>query len=353
MANRIVPYGVSIALCLLLILPLFAQNSLVSESVTWLRVSNYLDCFLVDPVKNFALIEGVNELEYWTLIYNQIRNKNYLYELFSTRFSVSDIDEAKLGVIFHLLKAYTSLAAYHFPKPIISRIIEISAARPDWFGRKLLLRKDWREITRLIMAADTGSFEGQKRGLRETLSDVHNQDIKNELTSFFNELENEKKSEIIRFEEFMKDPAANLDRISDIYNLCATMNEYEVDHLDENKVLLPKYNSLLVLGEWIKCEINEKKIKVLFHLLNHCSSAYHEDMLMDIAITIFFEHEPIFVLALKDEPTRRSIIAGLSDFLPDRKEHFSKTLGILGSSEIELKIRSQLEFLAKISEYDH
>lgn len=339
------------AICLFAIpsLPSFPINSDDSESETWSLISNYLDRFMADPTTGFPLLKQIDDLSYWTIIYNRHYGKRYIRELFSTHFAIAGIDNIKLDIIFYLLKAYSSPASYELPKPIIARILEISAAKPEWFSRNLLDRKDWRVILRLMVEADVESTTGPREGLKDIPAYLDKR-RGGEVVDFFSELDHEEKNELGRFEEFMKDPSGNLDRVANIYNLCATLNQYEMLHLDEKGWLQKKDNSTLILEDWIKDETTEKKIQVLFHLLKHCISPYHREELTDTAIAVLFKHPVLFVSALKNEPKWRSIISGLSNYLPDSNEHFIKTMSMLGNSDIEMKIKSQLEFLGKIND---
>jgi hypothetical protein len=304
---------------------------------------------MADPIASFPLLKQIDDLSYWTIIYERHSRKSYVRELFSTHFAIAGIDKIELDIIFHLLRAYSSPASYELPKPIITRILEISSAKPKWFSLNLLKREEWRAILRLMVEADGESTTEPRGGLRDIpayLDKIRGQEV----VAFFSELDNEEKNELGRFGEFMKDPSGNLDKVANIYNLCGTLNQYEMLHLDEKGWLQKKDNSTLILEDWIKDETTEKKIQVLFHLLKHCISPYHREELTDTAIAVLFEHPLLFVSALKNEPKWRSIISGLSNYLPDSNEHFIKTMSMLGNSDIEMKIKSQLEFLGKIND---
>lgn len=345
----------TIAICFLSIsfFRMLAQESRNSEEEAWTMISSDLECFLIDPVANFHLIKRVDNLNYWTFVYRNLKGNNYLEKLFSKQFSISDIDETKLGVILHLLKAFSSPTSYRALEPIISRIIEISSAKPEWFARNLLLRDDWREIARLIIKADIENILGQRKGLIDILSDLKDPEITEELKDLFNELDNEKRNEFDRFEEFMKDPAGNLDKIKDIYNLCAVMGNRDMLYLDEHKVLRPENNSILLLQDWIKKDTDERKIKVLFHLMNHCDSAYHSEVIGGIAEDVFLECQPKFVSALKNEPNWRSIMLAVSYGLYYKDKELKRTLCTLGNSDFEMRMKSQLEFLRKYIDYEN
>jgi len=340
-----------LAFCLFAISSLlsFPINNDDSESETWSLISNYLDRFMADPAAGFPLLEKIDDLSYWTVIHNRHHRKSYVSELFSTQFEIADIDRLELDIVFYLLKAYTSPASYEFPKPIIARIIDISKAKPEWFSRNLIARGDWRTLLRLMVEADKESTAGPREAGISVAAYLDKR-MSREVVDFFNELDNEKKSELGRFEEFMMDPSGNLNKVENIYNLCSTLNQYEMLHLDENGWLQDKDNSTLTLENWILSETNEKKVQVLFHLLTHCISAYHREELTDTAITVLFEHPVLFVSTLKNEPKWRSIIGGLSDYLPDANEHFVKTMSMLGNSDMDMKVRSQLEFLGKMND---
>ncbi len=354
MAKTKMSSQVILAICLFAIssYPSVPTNIDNSESETWSLISNYLDRFMGDPITGFQLLKQIDDLSYWTIIYGRQFKKSYVRELFSAHFAVDGIDQTKLGIIFHLLKAYSSPSSYELPKPIISRILEISTAKPEWFSRNLLERKDWRVILRLIVESEIEGTTGYGKKLRDIFTFLDKTKGK-EVLDFLEELETENQTELRRFNEFMEDPAGNLDKIADIYNLCATLNQYDMRHLDENGVLQRKDDSILILEDWIKNETSKIKIEVLFQLFTHCISPYHREELIDTAIAVLFEHPALFVSALKCEPKWRSIILGLSNYLPDANEHFVETMSILGDSEMEMKVKSQLEFLGKINDSDN
>jgi len=304
---------------------------------------------MADPIAGFPLLKQIDDLSYWTMIYNRQHGKSYVRELFLKHFSIADINKNELEIIFYLLEAYSSPASYELLKPIIARILEISSAKPEWFSRSLLGREDWRAILKLLVEAGVESTTQRREGLRDIPTYLDRRKGE-QVADFFRELDNEEESELGRFEEFLKDPAGNLDRVANIYNLCATLNRYEMLHLDERGWLQDENNSTLILEDWIKTKTTEKKIQVLFHLFTHCISPYHKEELIDTAITVLYEHPTLFVSALKCEPKWRSIIAGISNYLPDSEEHFTKTISVLGNSDMETKIKSQLEFLGKIDD---
>jgi len=355
MIKNIFSSQAKVTFCLIAIffIPLFSLNIPNSEEETWMMISSYLDCFLNDPVTNLPLLERIDDLYYWTLIYNKIKEKSVLCELFSKQFQVSEIDELKLDVIFCLLKAYSYPSSYQIPKPIISRIIEISSIKPDWFARNLLIRDDRRELIRLIVRADIEYILGQRKGLKEILSGLGDHELKKELMELLNELDEEEQKEFARLDEFMKDPAGNLDEIKDIYNLCSIMGRYDDLYVDENKTLWPKNNSVLILQEWIKDDTDEKKIKVLFYIMNHCDSAYHSEVINSIAFELLLKRQPLFVTVMKDNQRWRMIMLRLIYDIYSWERHFNRTINIPGNSDFEVKIRSQLEFLRKHLKYDN
>lgn len=329
----------------------YHQDSRDSESATWMKVSNYLELFELDPMTNLHLIKQIDDLRYWTLIYDDLKKTNYLSRLFSKRFQAKDIDEEGLNVVFSLLKSYTFPSSYEIPKPIIARIIEIAMDRPAWFAKSLLSIEDWREITRLIVSADIENISGDRKGFREIMMSLKNQEVREEFLCFFHELDDQKRDEMVRFEAFLKDPAGNLSNLGHIFNLCALMGRYDDLHINEDKTLLSEGDASLILEKWIEEDINEGKIRVLFFILNHCDSAYHEEILGDIAQKVFREHYSLFISALQDEPHWRSIMLSLSYGLFEWEKHFGKALLIPGNTDLETKIRAQLEFLRENLDY--
>lgn len=326
-------------------LPIFPQDSPNPESEAWDRVSGLLGRFQIDPVANFPLIKEIDQLSYWTMIYDEIKGVNFLIDLFSKHFPAADIDERRLNVVFFMLKAYTSPTSYEAPRPVISRIIEIAKSRPEWFARNLLLREDWKDITRLMLEADIESRSGERKGLREILIGLKDQDTENQLLGFFHDLDSEKQNELARFDEFLKDPAGNLGKLGNIYNVCSTMGRHDDLRIDKNRILQPEDNSIIILEKWIKKDMDTGKIRVLFYLMTHCDSAYHEEFMGDVVQDVFLEHYPLFIAALESEPNWRSIIFSLSYGLLPSERYTHKTAPIPGNTGMEMKIRAQLEFL--------
>jgi len=331
----------------------FPQNICNSEEEAWKIISNYLDCFLIDPLNNLQLIDKVDDLQYWTSIYYALNGKRYLEELFSNQFLASDVNEVELDVIFNLLEAFSSPTSYELINPIISRIIEISSMNPDWFALNLLQKDNCRNIAKIIIEADIQNKLGQRNGLKDILTDLKDSGVKKEVIALLKAIEDDNKMELVKFQEFIKDPSGGAEKIKDIYNICSVMARYENIHLDESKILWPQYNSSMILEKWIKSNIDENNIKILFQILTHCDSAYHQGMLSDIVIDVFLEHQPIFISVLKDEPNWRSIIFNYSDVLYFKDKDFKKTISTLGNTDFEMKIRYQLEFLRKRLKYNN
>ena len=111
---------------------------------------------------------------------------------------------------------------------------------------------------RLMVEADAESTTGPREGLKDIPAHLDKR-RGGEVVDFFSELDHEEKNELGRFEEFMKDPSGNLDRVANIYDFCATLNQYEMLHLDEKGWLQKKDNSLLIFEDWIKDKTTEKK----------------------------------------------------------------------------------------------
>lgn len=320
-------------------LPLFPQDPPDSESETWNRVSGALEKFSIDPAKNFQLIEEIDQLSYWTMICDEIKHTRYLQRLFSEHFPVEDINEAQLDILFFMLKAYTSPTLYEAPKPVIARLVETAKSRPAWFAQKLLLREDWRTMTRLMIEADIESISGERQGLREILTGLKDQDAENKLLGFFRGLDSDKKNELAKFEEFLKDPAGKLADLSNVYDLWSLFGRYNELRIDETGILQEKDDSISILKEWIKKDIDIRKIKVLFYLITHFDGGYPGLVMEDVAEDVFLEHCPLFIAALDKEPNWRYIIFSLSYGL--------QTAPPLGNTDMEMKIRAQLEFLKK------
>lgn len=330
-------YGASliaVGLLAMLFIPLLSQDSLNPEEVTWTRNSSCLDAFLADPMTYLPVLEGMDDSYYWTLVYSNIKGIRFVMrELFSKKLLANDSNEAKLDAIFRILKAYSSPLSYELIRPIISRIIEIASNRSGWFVRNLLSRDDWREILRLIIRGDIEHFSGMRGGLKDILFDIEDSENKKKLMDSFAEIENEERKDSEKLSEFIRDPSKGLDGIEGIYDLCHTMG--------------PMYtnNSFDILVTWITKEPDEKKLTVLFHLMSHCDGAYHREMLNDVTVRFFLKQKPLFVSALKKTANWRWIIYIISGTLYEEDKEFISILRTLGNTEIEIKVRAQLEFL--------
>lgn len=317
----------------ILSIPLFSQDSPNSEEVTWTRNSSGLDAFLADPMDHLPILERMDDLYYWTLVYSNIKEIHFVRELFSKKLLSNDVDEPKLDAILRILKAYSSPLSYELIRPIISRIIEIASNRPEWFARKLLSRDDWGETLRLIVRGDIENNSGMRRGLKDILSDIEDGEDKKKLMDSFLEIKNEERKDSEELSEFIGDPSKGLDGIEGIYDLCGTMGPVHTNNLFD------------ILLSWITKEPDEKKLAVMFHLMSHCDGAYHREMLDDAAVRFFLRQKPLFVSALKETPNRRWIVYIISGLLLEEDEEFKSIISTLGNTEFEMKVKSQLEFL--------
>ncbi len=336
MDNKLVDRTVLIQISLLAMLSvsLFSQDVANPEEATWTRNSSYLDAFLADPIAHVPILERMDDLYYWTLVYGEIKGIPFMMrELFSKKLLANDVNEAKLDAILRLLKAYSSPLSYELIRPIISRIIEIASTRPEWFARNLLSRDDWREIFRLIAKGDIEHFSGMRGGLKDILLDMEDGENKKKLTDSFAEIENEERRDSEKLSEFIRDPSKGLDGIEKIYDLCHTMGPMHLSH------------SFDLLTSWIVKEPDEYKVAVLFHFMTHCDGAYHLEIMADLAVDFFLGHMPLVVSALKKTPNWRWIVLRLCYWLCEEDEGFHSAIGNLGNTEFEMKMRAQLEFL--------
>jgi hypothetical protein len=328
-------------------LPIIPQDSPNPESEVWNRVSGILGRFLIDPMANFHLLRDIDQLSYWTMIYDEIKGTRYLADLFSKHFTAAGIDEGRLDMIFFMLKAYTSPTSYGAPKPVISKIVEIASSRPEWFARNLLLRQDWRDITRLMLEADISVISGERTGLREILTGLKDQDTQSQFLGFFHDLDSEKQNELARFGEFLKDPARKLDDLRTIYDLGLAIGKYDGLHIDETGTLQTKDNSILILEKWIENDADTRKVRVLYYMMTHCDDGYPSLLMEEVAQDVFLEHYPLFIAALENEPNWRSVVFSLSYGLLQSERYTHMTAYIPGHSGIEMRIRAQLGFLKR------
>jgi hypothetical protein len=324
-----------IATLALLFIPLFCQNSPKSEEETWINNSSLLDCFLEEPTIYLPILERMEDLFYWTLVYSEIKGIPYMKELFTNKLLACGIEEAGLDAIFRLLKAYSIPIAYEWIKPIISRIIEISSNRPEWFARNLILRNDRGEIARLIIKGDFENLVGHRKGLKEVLSELDDSEVKKELMEVFLEIEGDNRRDLENISEFMRNPAKDLDKIRDTYDICTTLGPVYRD------------NSFDILISWIAKDPDERKVAILFHFMNHCDGAYHWEWLGSTAVYFCLRHQPLFVLALEKIPNWKMIVYRIARRLNEEDKDFGQTFRTLGTSDFEIRLKSQLEFLRK------
>lgn len=320
-----------IGLLATLFIPLFSQNSRNPEEDIWARNSVCLDAFLADPMAFLPILERMDDLYYWTLIYGEINGFNFVKEVFSKKFRANDVDEAQLNSILRLLKVYSSPLSYGLIRPIISRIIEIASNRSEWFARNLLSKDDWKEILRLIVRGDIENASGLRGGLKEILSNIEDSQDKKRLMESFVEIENEKREDAKKLSEFMKDPLKDLDGIEGIYSLCAVTGPIYLD------------NSLEILISWLRNEPDGRKLAIMFHFMSHCDSAYHREMLDDVVAGHFLKHTTLFVSALEKTPNWRWIVYIISGLL--NEEDKESIIGTIGNTGFQIKVKSQLEFL--------
>lgn len=311
------------------------------EMKKWELIANQLSYFLADPIAGFPDIRKIDDLFYWTSVYVEIYGGDYIEELFSRHFKVKDIDARGLNIIFYLLDKY-SFPANTEIKPIIRRIVEIIKARPEWFFRELVIRPDWKKLLRLITLDKSAD-------LKHYCAVISDSYIKAELLSYLEELEEEKRTEVQRLEEFLIDPIGNFYKIKNIYFLCSTMAIRDRMYVDENKNLPDGYFSPGVIEDYIKENPDEIKVEILLHLISHCTTLGFESyVILELGSEIFFKYPELFARCLSNYQEWRSIVYLVSGFLYYRDPGYNKILSSLGKTEFESELKSQLVFLRSL-----
>jgi len=331
-----------------LCLTVLPQESDISfEMKKWEVISNQLRRFLDDPFAAYDEIRKIDDLFYWTNIYVEIYGGRYIEELFSRHFKVEDVDHRALNLIYYLLDKF-SLPANNWEhagiKPIVSRLVEIIKSRPDWFFKELVARPDWKKLLRLIALKRSAD-------LKQCCAVISDPAIRTEVLNLLEELEEEKRTEVQRWEEFLQDPIANFDKIKNIYFLCSVMTVRDRMYVDENKNLPMGYFSPGAIADYIRENPDEQKIEILLHMISHCTTSGVESyVIVELGSEIFFEYPELFSRCLAKYRQWRSIVYLISVFLYYRDPGYNKIISSLGKSKFESELKSQLYFLGPLVE---
>lgn len=346
MTKRLNGYLGILVFFLLLSLSSFLFAHISDQNIDGRRseVLESLKSFLVDPEANFPRIEKIEDLNYWTLIYSLIEDKNYIEELFSKHFQLSGIDENKLNIMFNLLLRYSiDPNPYYGPIAlIIDRLIDIMQNRPEWFFENLMKQPEWKEIIRFIWAKDKDKF-------REYINGLEDRNKKKEFLRRLSELEEETREEYKWLELFLKEPGKYAGDADNIHFWGTIIGYYEQNHLDENKTLLPQYNPILILSDWIKNDPDESKLKVLFVLLQNLTSGYHAEIISDTGAKVFIEHPRLFINCLKDYRQWKYLLFRISYdvyyHIYTKEKRLEDILSFIGNSEFETEVKEEIRFI--------
>lgn len=317
------------------------------EEENWALISEWLKGFLINPYSNFYLIEKIDDLFYWTTIYVDFFGVDYVNELFSNHFKVKELDKNSLDIIYSLLEKY-SYPSNRWErsgiKPIVSRIVEFMRARPDDFLLDLIHRPNRKQILKLIRLDP--QFEINLNCFGQA-----NSEAEEEIFRILNELEKEERSQLQRFEEFLKDPVNNFEQVADIYFICSTMARRDRLYVNENKILPDEYFSPGVIEDYLRKDPDERKIRILIHLISSCTTPGVESyVIAELGSEIFVENPKLFARVLKQNRAWRSIIYLISDLIYSRDPGFKSLQEKLGNEEFELLLKDQLKFLSKVIE---
>ncbi|MDI6699584.1 MAG: hypothetical protein QME85_11730 [Candidatus Saccharicenans sp.] len=325
----------------------FQEPEVSVTKENWKEISSRLSRFLAAPTANFADIKKIEDLSYWTDVYDEINGGSYIKALFSRHFKVEDIDNTSMEIIYYLLNEFAYPANWwedYGIKPIIKRIIEITKAKPEWFFEDLVKRDCWKQYLRLILL--DGSNE-----LKRFLDFIPSSYSKQEILNFIEIYEEEKRTEVQRLEEFLLNPIDNFELIKNIYCICSVMYTRDKLYIDENKNLPDEYFSAGVIEDYIRESPDEEKIKILIHLILHCiPSGVYPYVLAELGSEMFFEYPELFARSLSVYKRWRSIIYGLKEFIFARDPGYKKVISRLGKTEFEKKLKDELIFLSSLIE---
>jgi len=308
------------------------------------EVLESLKLFLLDPEANFSRIEKVDDLNYWTMIYELIEGENYVEKLFFGQFKVSNIDENRFNIICSLLLKYSiDPNPYYGPiAVIVDRLAEIMQSRAEWFFDNLVKQPEWTEIIRFIWARNRDKLLENIDGLKDT-------NRKKELLQYLDYLKEELNEEYKWFELFLKEPGKYASEAKNIHNWGRIIGRYEQNHLDEKKTLLPQNNPILILSEWISDNMDETKIKVLLILLQHLTSGYHAEVISDLGAKVFMEHPQLFINGLKDYRHWKFLLFRISHdvyyYIYIKEKNLGDIIRSIGSGRFEEEVKEELRFM--------
>ncbi|MBC7362610.1 MAG: hypothetical protein H5U06_10095 [Candidatus Aminicenantes bacterium] len=342
------PLGILFILILFNLLSLlFAHRAVQDPGEKWEDILISMKSFLADPAANFSRVEKIEDLNYWTQIYYLVKGRNYVEELFSNQFKVSDIDENKLNIIFNLLLKY-SIDPNPYDGPIaliIDRLVEIMQNRPEWFFESLLKRPQWKEIMRFIAAK-------RKENINEYIIAIENEARKKEILHCLDELEREKDDEYRWLELFLKEHDKYAEDAKNIHNWGSIIGRYEQSHLDEKQTLREQYNPIQVMSKWILDNPDELKLKVLFILLQNLTTGYHAEIISDIGAKVFIDHPQLFISCLKDYGNWRYLLFRISydvySHIYWEKKSLEDMFSNIGNSDFEKEVIKELEFIISL-----
>lgn len=325
----------------------FQEREVSVSTENWAEISSRLNRFIADPVANFDNIKIIEDLSYWTDIYDEINGGSYVKALFSRHFKAEEINESLMDVIYYLLSAYAYPANWsddYGTKPIISRIIEVIKAKPEWFFKDLVKRDHWKQHLRLTLW-------DKSLDLRKHLSFLGDPYARQEILGFIELYDSEKRTEVERLEDFLIDPINNFERIRDVYCICSVMYTRDKLYVDKNKNLPDEYFSAGVLEDYIRESPDDKKVKLLIHLITHCiPSGVYPYVFTELGSEMFYEHTELFARSLSEYRIWRSVLYRIHGFLFYRDPGYKKVIERLGKTEFEKKLKEELVFLSGLAQ---
>lgn len=315
-----------------LIQVVWSANNCTSPEPVNSQERSALEAFLEDPVQNFGRIKEIQDLCAQIVSFNldligQGRGDSqnfFIKRLFRTHFR--EVNGKKIEIVIFLFnKLHTCISE------IFENTMRVFVERPRMFVAELEKHQDWKSIINGI----SQDWEAFSRGLIELGSTPFEKAVKEYVISK-HEVDEEQFNDI---GAFFNDPIANFDRIKQIENLGELISRYERG-FNKNQSLTDNF-----LTEFFNRhfgEIDEIRIKIVIHMILHCGSGAHSEILSDKAAQLFCVQPLMFVMVLEKTEDWKLVIRDLF-YLGD----ISKGLEKLGNSKFEMKIKEYVKELEK------
>jgi len=284
-----------------------------------------LEEFLNDPVLTFERIKGMsdlcNEIMKYDLdtIRQECRQESYLDKLFSRHFK--EIDDRKMEIVIYL---FLNLGACQ--GDILNKTTAAFVLRPKIFVKALESTPEWKTIIEDI-SREWSSFSPGLDGLGSTEFEIA-------VKEYAAILHGERAQRERDIEAFFNDPVACFDRVKDLDDICFWIGRYENQHYKAG-VQRELFFDALFDGPFKN--VDEKKLRIMIHLVLHCGPGIQGESLADRVAKVFRVQPRLFVRVLEESAGWRKVIDQLSGL---GWTDFAKGLEGLGNTEFEKEIKS-------------